>query len=85
MTDTATSPAALLAGEPAAGAGAKADIPDYLTVEEIAAKIKSSRAFIYKEIDAGRLECDRFGALVRISPEQFDRYRNRPRQTPKAA
>ena len=60
-------------------------IPDYMTVEEIAAKIKSSRAFVYKEIDLGHLECDRFGALVRVSPQQFDRYRNRPKQSPTAA
>ena len=32
---------------------AKPGIPDYLTVEEIAAKIKATRAFVYKEIEAG--------------------------------
>ena len=68
------------------GTAAKPGIPDYLTVAEIAAKIKATRAFVYKEIDAGHLEADRFGTLVRVTPEQFDRYRSRqPKQPPQAA
>jgi excisionase family DNA binding protein len=57
--------------------GAQHTVADYLTVKSIAKATKSSEAFWYKEIEAGRLECDRFGTLVRISPEQFERYRKR--------
>jgi excisionase family DNA binding protein len=85
MTNTASNQIALLAADQPAASGSRPSIPDYMTVEEIAAKIKSSKAFIYKLIDSGDLECDRFGTLVRVTPEQFDRYRNRPKQSPQAA
>jgi excisionase family DNA binding protein len=69
-----------------AQAEAKAEIPDYLTVDDIAAKIRASRQFVYKEIETGRLECDRFGALIRVTPPQFQAWRARqPKKNPKAA
>ena len=84
MDNTAPSPAAPL--EQIRQAKADGGIPDYLAVDDIAAKIKASKQFVYKLIDAGDLECDRFGTLLRISPAQFQAYRDRQsKKSPEAA
>jgi excisionase family DNA binding protein len=76
MSETASSAAALLASANFEAPSAEG-LPEYLTVKQIAAKTHSSEAFWYKEIEQGRLEADRFGTLVRISPAQFEAYRAR--------
>jgi excisionase family DNA binding protein len=82
MSNAALNPEAQAA--PKSGAGQQ--IPDYMTVDDVAARIKASRQFVYKEVEAGRLEADRFGTLVRISPAQFEAYRaSQPKKPQKAA
>jgi excisionase family DNA binding protein len=86
MSETASGAAALLAS--AQSEAPSEGLPEYLTVKQIAAKTHSSEAFWYKEIEQGRLEADRFGTLVRISPAQFEAYRARQSKkskTPEAA
>ena len=46
----------------------------FLTVQEVADRLRLSESMIYKEISAGRLPHYRFGARVRITEEGLDAY-----------
>ncbi len=43
-----------------------------LTVREVALKLNISVGAVYKAINAGELECHRFGKTIRISVDQFE-------------
>jgi excisionase family DNA binding protein len=46
----------------------------FLTVQEVADRLRLSESMIYKEINAGRLPHYRFGARVRITEGGLDEY-----------
>lgn len=46
-----------------------------LSTEEAARILRVSRPFIVKEIDEGRINCQRVGRQRRVTPEEIQRYR----------
>ena len=45
-------------------------VPEKLwDVKDVAAYLKSSRSFVYKAVEAGKLPCLRIGTMVRFKPE----------------
>jgi excisionase family DNA binding protein len=47
---------------------------EFLTVQEVADRLRLSASMVYKEISSGRLPHYRFGARVRITEEGLDEY-----------
>ena len=47
------------------------NLPDVLTVPEIAKHLRLSRNMVYKLIDMGQLHCYRIGTAIRVSKEQY--------------
>jgi excisionase family DNA binding protein len=52
----------------------EADMSEYLTVREVMAKLKISRTTAYGYIRKGMIRVCRFGGLVRIKPEDLERF-----------
>lgn len=50
------------------------NLPDILTVPEIARFMKLSKVMIYKLIETGELPHYRIGRAVRVSREQFEQW-----------
>lgn len=46
-----------------------ADDPHF-TAKEVAQKLKLSRKYIYRAIDKGELECQRYGRAIRVTRSQ---------------
>lgn len=44
------------------------------TVQQVATFLSMSVSWVYKESEAGRLQCIRLGAAVRFDPEEVRRY-----------
>jgi excisionase family DNA binding protein len=51
-----------------------ADLPDVMTVDEVAAVMRVSRKTVYSWIRRGRLACWRQGRLTRITRSQLERF-----------
>lgn len=51
------------------------DEPEYLTMNEIAAKLRVSVSFVGREVKAGRLRGTRLGRSVRVRVAAFEQYR----------
>jgi len=53
------------------------NLPEILTVPDIARRLKISRQMVYKLITEGRLQCYRIGTAIRVSRDQFLAYLSR--------
>ncbi len=53
------------------------NLPEILTVPDIAKRLKISRQMVYKLINDGQLHCYRVGVAIRVSRDQFLAYLSR--------
>lgn len=50
------------------------DLPEYLTVKEIAEQLRVSRMTVYRFTEDGTLPSVRFGRSIRVPKDAFDLY-----------
>ena len=55
---------------------------DYLTVSDIAKRLKVSRARVHQLIAEGRIKAERLGPIYAIKPNEFAKYGRKPEGRP---
>ena len=53
---------------------------EFLTVEEVAQKLRVSTKTVYKQVSGGSLAFTRVGRQYRISLDDYDEFRKRPKR-----
>lgn len=56
------------------------DVPEFITVDEFASRLRVSRSMAYNLVRDGEIEAISIGRLLRISRQAYERYVNRKSQ-----